>query len=90
MQKSVLKHLVVIFTLLFLLSGKSLFAEERKVSASYLYTLSNFTGIYPISWAKLDVDRTTDEVYVVALTKIKVFNETGMEIYTFNETGELG
>ncbi len=76
--------------MLFMVSGGLLFAEEGQVSASYLYTLSNFTGIYPISWAKLDVDKTNDEVYVVSLTKIKVFNETGMEIYTFNETGELG
>ncbi len=76
--------------MLFMVSGGLLFAEEGQVSASYLYTLSNFTGIYPISWAKLDVDKAKDEVYVVSLSKIKVFNETGMEIYTFNETGELG
>ncbi len=90
MNKKVLKNLIVIFTLLLTMPAGSLFAEDGEVSASYLYTLSNFTGIYPISWAKLDVDKAKDEVYVVSLTKIKIFNETGMEIYSFNETGELG
>jgi DNA-binding beta-propeller fold protein YncE len=90
MRNKVLKHAALIFAMLFMAPGNLLFAEEGQISASYLYTLSNFTGIYPISWAKLDVDKSKDEVYVVSLTKIKVFNETGMEVYTFNETGELG
>ncbi len=90
MRNKVLKYISLIFAMLFMAPGHFLFAEEGQVSASYLYTLSNFTGIYPISWARLDVDKAKDEVYVVSLTKIKVFNETGMEVYTFNETGELG
>ncbi len=90
MLKKVLKNGALIITLLFMVSGGFLFAEEGQVSASYLYTLSNFTGVYPISWAKLDVDRAMNEVYVVSMSKIKVFNENGMDIYTFNEAGELG
>jgi DNA-binding beta-propeller fold protein YncE len=91
MQKRKIKNLIfILFTVLLTVSGRPLLADDGQVSASYLYTLSNFTGIYPISWAKLDVDKAKDEVYVVSLTKIKIFNEDGMEIYTLNEAGELG
>jgi hypothetical protein len=89
-MKNKLKNILMVLVTLVAMSGGLLFAEEGHVSASYLYTLSNFTGIYPISWAKIDVDKAKDEVYIVSLTKIKIFSETGMEIYTFNETGELG
>jgi DNA-binding beta-propeller fold protein YncE len=90
MKSRMIQNSIVVLVTLAALSGGSLFAEEGQVSASYLYTLSNFTGIYPISWAKIGVDKAKDEVYVVSLTKIKIFNENGMEVFTFNETGELG
>jgi DNA-binding beta-propeller fold protein YncE len=90
MNKKVLKTLIVMSSMLLAMSAGSLFAEDGQISASYLYTLSNFAGVYPISWAKLDVDKAKNEVYVVSLTKIKIFNETGMEVYSFNEMGELG
>jgi hypothetical protein len=89
-MKNAIKNILMVLVILAAMSGGHIFAGEGQVTASYLYTLSNFTGIYPISWAKIDVDKTKDEVYVVSLTKIKIFNETGMEIFTFNETGELG
>ncbi len=90
MLNKVLTYLILVLAMLCMVSGGPLLADDGQVSASYLYTLSNFSGIYPISWAKLDIDKAKDEVYVVSLTKIKIFNEDGMEIYTFNETGELG
>jgi DNA-binding beta-propeller fold protein YncE len=96
MMQKMIRNIMIILMAVATLSGGLLFAgaasvtEEGKVSASYLYTLSNFTGTYPISWAKIGIDQARNEVYVVSLTKIKIFNDTGMEIYTFNETGELG
>ena len=90
MKQNAIRYALTFFLMLAALSGGHLYAGEGQFSASYLYTLSNFTGVYPISWAKIDVDPAKDDIYVVSLTKIKVFNENGMEIYTFNETGELG
>ena len=92
MKQRMIRNILVVLMAAVTLSGGSLLAGagEGQVSASYLYTLANFTGIYPISWAKIDIDKARDEVYVVSLTKIKIFNDTGMEVYTFNESGELG
>ena len=81
---------MLVLSVLIMVSGGIVYGEDAQVSASYLYTLSNFTGIYPISWAKLDADPTMDEVYVLSSAKIKIFDETGMEVYSFNEFGELG
>lgn len=90
MKNRMIRNSMVVLVTIAALSGGYLFAAEGRVSASYLYTLSNFTGIYPTSWAKIGVDTAKDEVYVVSPTKVKVFNENGMEIFAFNETGELG
>ena len=88
-QKAIL-NIMVMLVALSTVSGGPLFAEEATVSASYLYTLSNFTGIYPVSSAKIDVDESQNEIYVVTSTKVKIFNGDGMEVYGFNEAGELG
>ena len=48
------------------------------VSAPFLYTLSNFTGILPVSWAPVSIDESRDEVYVLPGQGIKVFNDKGM------------
>lgn len=90
MNKRAIKTLVSLYIALAAVSGGSLIAEEGQVTATYLYALSNSTGILPVSWAKLDVDKAKDEIYVVSTTKINIFNENGMEIYAFNETGDLG
>lgn len=71
--------------------GSTVFAGEGNVSASYLYTLSNFTGVYAVSWGGLSVDEAANEIYVAAGGQgIKIFNDTGMEIYSFNDEQELG
>jgi DNA-binding beta-propeller fold protein YncE len=90
MKQRVIRYVLILSVMPAALWGGCLVAGEGQLSASYLYTLSNFTGVYPISWAKLGVDRAKDEIYVASLTKIKIFNQNGMEVYTFNESGELG
>jgi len=90
MHKKTLKTLVSMLIVLSTLSGAALYAEEGQVEASYLYRLSSFTGIFPVSWAKIAVDASTDEIYVVSRTNIKIFNQFGMEVYSFNEGYELG
>jgi hypothetical protein len=90
MNKRAIKTLISTFIALAAVSGGTLIAEESQVTATYLYALSNSTGVVPVSWVKLDVDKARDEVYVVSLSKVNIFNENGMEVYAFNEIGELG
>jgi len=49
-----------------------------------------FLRVYPANWAKIGVDASKDEIYVVSSTKVKIFNENGMEVFSFNEGAELG
>ncbi len=90
MKKKAAKALILSFIVLAAMSGGTIIAGEVRVSTAYLYTLSNSMGILPVSWVKLSVDNTNDEVYVVSSKKISIFNGTGMEVYSFNESGELG
>lgn len=60
------------------------------VQASFLYTLSDFTGPYLIGGGRMFVDKGRDEAYVVYQNVVKVFNETGLEIYRSNEDNSLG
>ncbi|MCK9419653.1 MAG: hypothetical protein M0R70_09770 [Nitrospirae bacterium] len=89
-KKRALKTLILAFIVLAAMSGGTSIAGETQVSATYLYTLSNSMGIVPFSWVKLSVDTANDEVYVVSSKKVSIFNGTGMEVYAFNESGDLG
>lgn len=76
--------------LFLLLSSLSRFAEAQPVTATFLYTLSDFTGPIPYNWARLVSDRTRREVYVLYQNTIRVFSESGMEIYRFGDDLDLG
>jgi len=53
------------------------------VEASYLYTLSDFSGPVAYQWAGIHVDNEKDEIYVVdpSSRDVRIFNEHGMEVY---------
>lgn len=90
MMKQTAKHSMFIFFAAFLvLSTAGICKAEGEVSASYLYTLSNFSGILPVSWVAISVDNPRDEVYVIPGKAIKIFNDRGMEVYSFNEDGDI-
>jgi len=57
--------------------------------ATYLYTFSDFTGIIPYSWVRLSIDKERNEIYVIGMSEVKVFNDKGMEIYSFGDDGSL-
>ena len=63
---------------------------ESEVLASYVYNLSNFTGVLPFTWVRVVPDPSRDEIYVCNGGSVHVFNETGMEIYRFGEDDQLG
>lgn len=64
-------------------------ASPAIVTGSYMYNLSNFHGTVKYNWSRLYFDLHSGEIYVAEGGTVKVFNSTGMEIYSFGE-GELG
>lgn len=60
------------------------------LTISHLYSLSNFSGPVPYSDVKLYTDRLNDEVYAAVGNSVRVFNATGMEIYTFDHDPAMG
>ena len=67
-------------------------SAQGAIRAEFLYNLSNFTGVEPLSWAGFAFDREQNEVYVcdTANGVVRIFNENGMEVYNFGEDGSLG
>ncbi|SPQ00546.1 conserved exported hypothetical protein [Candidatus Sulfobium mesophilum] len=61
-----------------------------EAKGTYLYTLSDFTGSVPTSSARVSVDDFHKEVYVTSGDLIRVFNDKGMEIYSFGENLNVG
>jgi hypothetical protein len=60
------------------------------MSASYLYTLSNFTGPIRQDWSRVSVDRERQEVYALYQNTVRIFNDSGMEVYRFGDDLDLG
>jgi hypothetical protein len=79
---------VVLLTALFLLA----FSVPAKAAfkASFLYSLSDFTGRIPYNWARVSVDKERSEIYVLYQNTLRIFNESGMEIHRFGDDLDLG
>ena len=58
-------------------------APSGPVELAYLYDLSDFTGRIPYSDARVVADAPRSEVYTLYGNRIRVFNNSGMEIYQF-------
>ncbi|QXE85615.1 hypothetical protein KP003_14645 [Geomonas nitrogeniifigens] len=65
-------------------------ANAESVTATYLYSLSDFNGVMPYSGARTFADEARGEVYVVAGGGVDIFNSSGMLIYHFDYDRELG
>ncbi len=66
---------------------------ERGVAvfeASYLHNLSTNFGPLPFSAVGLSYDPLYKELYVTGDGPVRIFNDSGMEIYSFGESQELG
>ncbi len=82
--------LVLGFSLILLLVMGMTISVMANVSATYLYSLSNFTGKIPYSTTRISVDKNKGEIYVIYENLLKVFNPAGMEIYNFGEDLDVG
>ena len=65
-------------------------SAQGAVRGTFLYNLSNFTGSLSYEWPRVLTDNERNEVYVLYQNFIRVFNEVGMEIYSFGDELDLG
>lgn len=63
---------------------------SAEVETKYLYRLSNFSGPVATTWARIALDEARGEIYTILEKEVRVFNDSGMEIYRFGEDGSLG
>jgi hypothetical protein len=83
------KKLLILIAIAFLVLPSAT-AKAQPVKGTFLYNLSNFTGTISFSWPRVFIDQERNEVYVVYQNFIRVFNETGMEVYSFGDELDLG
>ena len=75
--------------IVFVVMGMSI-PVKANVKATFIYSLSDFTGKIPYSTTRICVDKQRGEVYVVYENSVKVFNQAGMEVYHFGEDLDVG
>ena len=83
------KQLLILIAIAFLVLSPAT-AMPQPVRGSFLYNLSNFTGTISFSWPRVFIDQERNEVYVIYQNFVRVFNETGMEVYSFGDDLDLG
>jgi len=85
-------HVVMGLALVVAALPTSLSAAEAPVVVrpTYLYDLSTFTGMLPISYARIAVDEKRNEVYVAdpGSHAVRIFNSSGLQVYSFGEDDE--
>lgn len=81
---------MMLTTALFLIAASTT-VSATPVSIDFQYKLANFSGIVPYLWAKIVTDEVNNDVYVFDSRErdVRIFGETGMEIFRFGEEGEL-
>jgi len=84
-------QLFILFAVLFV-GALSTSALGGTIQATYLYNLSNFTGTLPYNWVRAYADKENNEFYVINPSdgSVRIFNESGMEIYRFGDDYGLG
>lgn len=81
-------RLIIVLTVFFVLTLSS--PAMAAFKASFMFSLSDFTGRIPYSWVRVSVDEERNEVYVLNQNSLRIFNEAGMEIHRFGDDLDLG
>ena len=91
MEPKRLNNTLLILSSAFILAIALMPVNVLAAKAAYLYSLSNFNGIAPFNWVRINTDDAAGEVYVAdpATQSIVIFNNVGMQIYDF-DTSEFG
>lgn len=67
-----------------------LFSSAGEYKASFLYTLSDFSGTKPFSSARINHDPVKNEIYAMVGEAVSIFNTSGMEVYRFDYDPTIG
>lgn len=59
-------------------------------AVAYLYSLSTLNGFVPFSGANLTYDDLSHELFVYSNGRVRIFNDSGMEIFSMGDTPEVG
>jgi hypothetical protein len=65
-------------------------SASAQVRWEYRYSLSDFSGRLPYNWARVSVDQEREETYVIYGNLVRVFNASGMEVFSFGDDLDLG
>jgi hypothetical protein len=65
-------------------------ATAQPVEPKYLYTLSTFAGPVRDDFVRLHADEERKETYVIYQNIIRIFNPSGMEVFSFGDGLDLG
>jgi hypothetical protein len=65
-------------------------AADAQVQASYLHSLSSFTGPIRDDGVRMNVDGERNETYVIYQNLVRVFSPSGIEIFRFGDDLDLG
>ncbi|HEU5182090.1 MAG TPA: hypothetical protein VFW45_14995 [Candidatus Polarisedimenticolia bacterium] len=80
----------LVSTTVLIVTGIFCAMSQAASPTSFMYLLSDFTGVIPYSDVKLHADRAHDEIYAILGNTIRTFNAAGMEIYSFTIDPALG
>lgn len=81
-------RLIILLAILFVLASSV--PARAAFEASFLYSLSDFTGRIPYSWPRISIDRERSEIYVLYENTLRIFSGSGMEVYRFGDDLDLG
>jgi DNA-binding beta-propeller fold protein YncE len=81
-------QILILIAVVFVVANSS--SSQERVKGTFLYNLSNFTGPISYNWPRVRVNRQANETYVIYQNLVRIFNQTGMEIYSFGDELDLG
>lgn len=60
------------------------------VYVSHLYDLADFSGPLPLNSPRMYSDPVWDEIYVLYQGHVRIFNDSGMQVFSFGDDPSLG
>ena len=84
------KLILLILAMLLSLHLTVLLSTAGEYKASFLYTLSDFSGTKPFSSARINQDLVKNEIYAMIGEAVSIFNTSGMEVYRFDYDPNVG
>ena len=87
-MRKIVKYIAMSFICLL---PSSAIPAQAAVQMNFQYVLSNFSGPVSSQWAKMAADLDRGEIYAFDPheKEVRIFNEHGMEIFSFGEDGQV-